>query len=303
MPNTLKVKRSATYNATGNPSSLAYGEVAWNNGSSKLFVGKQTDGGGTVQAFHVSSLADLTVTGSTGLSATLGSGNTDNTLTLAGVNATTSAKGVASFHSDNFAVSSGAVTIKDLGVATAELANDAVTGAKIADDAIDSEHIAADSIDAEHYAPGSVDSTALAANSVDSSELVNGSIDTAHIGDDQVTADKIADNIALAGNCSTVGNFTVGGNFIVSGDTTTLNTSTLSVEDLNITCASGAADSAAADGAGLTVAGASATIIYDHTGTQWEMNKPLEVTGTLAVSSTATITGGFTNTTFDGGTY
>ena len=78
---------------------------------------------------------------------------------------------------------------------------------------------------------------------------------------------------------------------------------TLDVDDINITIAKGAANSAAADGAGITVDGAGATLIYDDTGTQWEFNKPLEVTGTLAVSSTATITGGFTNTTFDGGTY
>ena len=46
-------------------------------------------------------------------------------------NATTSATGVASFSSDNFAVSSGAVTIKDGGVVTAEIADDAVTYAKM----------------------------------------------------------------------------------------------------------------------------------------------------------------------------
>jgi hypothetical protein len=46
--------------------------------------------------------------------------------------ATTSVKGIASFSSDNFAVSSGAVTIKDGGVVTDEIADNAVTLAKMA---------------------------------------------------------------------------------------------------------------------------------------------------------------------------
>ena len=49
------------------------------------------------------------------------------TVTYSAEDATTSNKGVASFSSDNFAVSSGAVTIKDGGVANAELANSAIT--------------------------------------------------------------------------------------------------------------------------------------------------------------------------------
>ena len=63
---------------------------------------------------------------------------------------------------------------------------------------------------------------------------------------------------------TTGNNFTVGGNLVVQGDTTTLNTATLTVEDKEIVIASGAANSSAADGAGLTVDGASATILYDH---------------------------------------
>ena len=49
----------------------------------------------------------LTVAGGSGLATSA----TGSTLTIAGDDATTSAKGVASFHSDNFSVSSGAVSI------------------------------------------------------------------------------------------------------------------------------------------------------------------------------------------------
>ena len=61
----------------------------------------------------------------------LSGGGTSGAVTINLADASTSAKGAASFSSDNFAASSGAVTIKDLGIATAEIQDDAVTADKL----------------------------------------------------------------------------------------------------------------------------------------------------------------------------
>ena len=79
------------------------------------------------------------------------------------------------------------------------------------------------------------------------------------------------------------------GDLQVDGDTTSVNTETLEVEDLNITVAKNATNSSQADGAGLTVAGAGATITYTNTGTKWNMNKPLDVVGTLTADTSLTL--------------
>ena len=77
--------------------------------------------------------------------------------------ATTSSKGIASFSSDNFAVGSGAVTIKDLGVATAEIQANAVTTAKIADANVTAAKFNADVISGQ---------TELAAEPADTDEFL-----------------------------------------------------------------------------------------------------------------------------------
>ena len=71
--------------------------------------------------------ADWTVSGGEGIDTSIST----STITIAAEEASSINKGVAAFSTDNFLVSTGNVTIKDLGVATAELDNRAVTYAKM----------------------------------------------------------------------------------------------------------------------------------------------------------------------------
>ena len=73
----------------------------------------------------------LDIEGGEGIDTTTGT----NKVTISGEDASTSNKGIASFSSDNFAVSSGAVTIKDSGVSNDELAG-SIANAKLANSSI-----------------------------------------------------------------------------------------------------------------------------------------------------------------------
>jgi len=85
------------------------------------------------------------------------------------------------------------------------------------------------------------------------------------------------------------GTVVIAGNLQVDGTTTTINSTTLTVDDKNITLASGSANAAAASGAGFTVdigTGTNPAITYDGTNDEWDFNKPLNVTGNIGVSGT-----------------
>jgi hypothetical protein len=342
MANTLKIKRGV-WNTTGAPSSLAYGEIAWDNASEVLYIGKQTDAGGTVA---VTSLNTVVI----------------NDIPVA----SSSTAGLAKFTTDNFSVDgNGLVIIKDLGIATAEIQDDAITTAKIADNAvtlgtqttgnyvgtitggtgIDStgatsgegiahslslnlNELGVETTIAQDDFVAMVDATDSGSQKITFSNLEDsifgnvtgdisiaaggtasigtGVIVTADIADDQVTADKLAHDLTLPGD------ITISGNLTVQGDTTTLNTSNLIVEDKKVVIADGVTTSAGADTSGIYIGSDTSpveSITYSDTGTKWVLSTNTSVTGTLAVSSTSTFTGaitasgGFTNTTFDGGTY
>jgi len=298
MANKILIKKSA-YNSTTAPSgsgassSLDYGELGWlnNNGSGgKLYIGGKNSSDVTapvdIQANIIAAIPDssastkglVIVSEGEGMNVTYSSG----TATVAGEDASTSNKGIASFSSDNFDVTSGAVTIKDGGVilgtettgnyvatavagegidvsgATGNVtisAEDATTTNKgiasfsstnfsvtsgavsIASDGIVAGNIADDAVTLGAIADAAVVSASLANFAVTQGKLGTDAVITNNIEDDAVTADKIADNITLAGNCGVSGNWVVGGTLTVEGGTTTIESTTLTVDDKNIVVA------------------------------------------------------------------
>ena len=80
---------------------------------------------------------------------------------------------------------------------------------------------------------------------------------------------------AVHGNNS--GTVVIAGNLQVDGTQTQINSTTLTVDDINLTLASGAANAGAANGAGITIDGASASLTYASSGDKFVFNKNLEV--------------------------
>ena len=113
------------------------GQIIYDSGTVKYYNGSAwvslSTTSGSMSSFTLSDGSNtqtiqdgntLTVSAGEGIDAVVS--GTD-TVTISGEDASTSNKGVASFSSDNFSVSSGAVTIKNGGVANAELVNSSIT--------------------------------------------------------------------------------------------------------------------------------------------------------------------------------
>ena len=167
----------------------------------------------------------LTVSGGSGITTTA----SNQAITIAGDDATTSAKGVASFSSDNFAVSSGAVTIKDSGVSNDELA-------------------------------GSIANSKLANSSITVSD---GSSSTATALGGTITFSGTSNEVEVGESSGTItvglpNNVTITGDLTVNGTTTTINSTTLEVADKQIEIAKVSSPSnSTANGGGILIEGGS----------------------------------------------
>ena len=147
----------------------------------------------------------------------------------------------------------------------------------------------------------------MAVGQIISRAIADGAITTSDINDGDITHAKLHTDMDLSAKTLTVpatvrgpatltidpaavgdntGLVVIAGSLQVDGTTTTINSTTMTVDDKNIVLASGAGNSSAADGAGITIDGASATMLYTHATTSFDFNKPLNISGDLTLTST-----------------
>ena len=224
MANTIQIKRAANNGSSSTPGSLASGEMALDQAGKKLFIGRHNNS--SVEVFQLATLDDLT--GGNGISASAASSASNRARTLAvdltdtNIFASTSAKGIASFSSDNFAASSGVITIKDNGV----ILGTETTGSYV------------ESLVAGTGVTLSNNSGEGATPTVAIGQAVETSSNPTFAG---ITADAVTIGVAAAGTITTAsgdltlnssgGDVIIAGNLQVDGTTTTVNSTSITVDD------------------------------------------------------------------------
>lgn len=196
-----------------------------NDGATGQFL--TTDGSGNLywdtvtQTFVISADSGTNDTVTTGQTLAFSGGEgintsvSNNNITIEGEDASTTNKGIASFNSSRFTITSGAVDIASGGIDSTQIADGAINGSKIADDSINSEHYVDSSIDNAHLANSSItigsDSVSLGTTITDINGLTSIDIDNINIDGNTVSSIDVNGEIILSPN----------GTGVVSIDSTT----------------------------------------------------------------------------------
>ena len=208
----------------------------------------------------------FTFTAGEGIDTTMGT----NAVTIAGEDASASNKGIASFSSNDFSISSGAVTIKSGGVTDAQLAGSIANG-KLANSALTIGGTAT-----------SLGGTITALTALTDLDLTAG-------------AKTIFDTVGNATLTIGAGNTTVAiaGNLTVSGTTTTVASNTVTIGDALILLNSDESGTPSHDSGHIVERGSSANVgfIWDESADEW---------AAINTSSTGTEEGNVTVSSYAG---
>ena len=213
--------------------------------------------------------------------------------------ASTVTKGGVLIDGTTIGISSGVISVKNLGITTGKIAADAITAAKIADNAISEEHLDVTAITGH----GDLGANLASGDSLlvhDTSANTNaGGLVEATIGnlqsymqsnltfttntDEDVSATNLlavlaafsGDDTVRIGDSGNDATVEIRGNLTVTGTTTTVNTETINLADNIILLNSNLADSGTATDGGIEIkrgaSGSNASLFWDESAERWVM--------------------------------